>query len=58
MLESHMTAVAPQRWIGWGYESDPNVWTPEVMRGETQYWLGDAILVGGVYEAGNTTAKM
>ncbi|RDL31823.1 Neutral alpha-glucosidase ab [Venustampulla echinocandica] len=58
MLESHMTALAPQRWIGWGYESDPEVWTPEVMRGETQYWLGDTILVGGVYEAGNTTARM
>ena len=58
MLESHMTALPPQRWIGHGYESDPEVWTPEVMAGETQYWLGDTILVGGVYEPGNTTARM
>ncbi|KAH7370951.1 neutral alpha-glucosidase [Rhexocercosporidium sp. MPI-PUGE-AT-0058] len=54
MLESHLTALPPQRWIGWGYESDPEVWTPEVMAGETQYWLGDTILVGGVYEPGST----
>ena len=53
-----MTALPPQRWIGHGYESDPEVWTPEVMAGETQYWLGDTILVGGVYEPGNTTARM
>lgn len=26
-LESHLTASPPQRWIGWGYESDPEVWT-------------------------------
>ncbi|KAE9362906.1 glycoside hydrolase family 31 protein [Stipitochalara longipes BDJ] len=58
MLESHITALPPQRWIGHGYESDPEVWTPEVMAGETQYWLGDTILVGGVYEPGNTTARM
>lgn len=58
MLESHLTALAPQRWIGWGYESDPEVWTPEVMAGETQYWLGDTIMVGGVYEPGNTIARM
>jgi alpha-glucosidase (family GH31 glycosyl hydrolase) len=58
MLESHMTALPPQRWIGYGYESDPEVWTPEVMAGETQYWLGDTILVGGVYEPGKTTARM
>ncbi|PVH76098.1 glycoside hydrolase family 31 protein [Cadophora sp. DSE1049] len=58
MLESHLTALAPQRWIGWGYESDSEVWTPEVMAGETQYWLGDTIMVGGVYEPGDTTARM
>ena len=58
MLESHMTALPPQRWIGHGYGSDPEVWTPEVMAGETQYWLGNTILVGGVYEPGNTTARM
>ncbi len=58
MLESHMTALAPQRWIGWGYESDPEVWSSEVMAGETQYWLGDTLLVGGVYESDKTTSRM
>ena len=58
MLESHLTALPPQRWTGHGYESDPAVWTPEVMSGETQYWLGDTVLVGGVYEPGKTSAKM
>ncbi len=28
------------------------------MRGETQYWLGDSFLVGGVYEPGVTKARM
>jgi alpha-glucosidase (family GH31 glycosyl hydrolase) len=58
MLESHMTALPPQRWIGHGYESDPEVWTSKVMSGETQYWLGDTLLVGGVYELGETNAKL
>jgi len=58
MLESHMTALPPQRWIGWGYESDPEVWTPEVMSGETQYWLGNTLLVGGVYESGKSAARI
>lgn len=58
MLESHMTAHPPQRWIGHGYESDPEVWAPEVMKEETQYWLGDSLLVGGVYEPGNSKARM
>jgi len=58
MLESHQFATPPQRWTGFGYESDPEVWTPEVNAGERQYWLGDTLLVGGVYEPGETTAKM
>ena len=58
MLASHMTALPPQRWVGWGYESDPEVWTAKVMSGETQYWLGDALLVGGVYEPGETSAEI
>jgi len=53
-----MTALPPQRWIGWGHESDPEVWTHEVMGGETQYWLGNTLLVGGVYEPGKSTARM
>jgi alpha-glucosidase (family GH31 glycosyl hydrolase) len=58
MLESHLRALPPQRWIGWGYESDPEVWTEEVMNGETQYWLGSTLLVGGVYKAGATDARI
>jgi Glycosyl hydrolases family 31 len=57
-LESHLTAIPPQRWIGWGYESDPEVWTPALLRGEEQYWLGDALLIGGVYEPGLNAARM
>ncbi|KAJ0108822.1 hypothetical protein J7T55_011313 [Diaporthe amygdali] len=49
-IKSHLTAVPPQRWTGWGYESDDTVWTKEVKDGETQYWLGDALLVAGVFE--------
>jgi alpha-glucosidase (family GH31 glycosyl hydrolase) len=58
MLESHLTALPPQRWTGHGYESDPAVWTAEVMSGETQYWLGDTLLVGGVYEPGKSSTRM
>jgi alpha-glucosidase (family GH31 glycosyl hydrolase) len=58
MLESHMTAWPPQRWTGHGYEADPEVWTPKVMSGETQYWLGDTLLVGGVYEPGKKSAML
>lgn len=57
-LESHLTATPPQRWVGWGYEADPEVWTPALLRGETQYWLGDTLLIGGVYEPGLTTGRM
>lgn len=58
MLESHLTATPPQRWTGWGYESDPEVWKREITDGETQYWLGDALLIGGVYEPGVSQAKV
>ncbi|KAH6615902.1 glycoside hydrolase family 31 protein [Chaetomium sp. MPI-SDFR-AT-0129] len=59
MLESHRTAAPPQRWTGWGYEADPEVWTnPAITDGETQYWLGDALLVGGVYEPGVSKGRM
>ena len=58
-LDSHQTATPPQRWTGWGYESDPEVWQNRVLTdGETQYWLGDALLIGGVFEVGATSAKM
>ncbi|KAL7918685.1 glycosyl hydrolases family 31 domain-containing protein [Trichoderma austrokoningii] len=58
MLESHQTAIPPQRWTGWGYEMDPEVWTEAIIEGETQYWLGDSLLIGGVYEPGATQARV
>jgi len=59
MLKSHVSAVPPQRWVGWGYESDPEVWTSQLLTdGETQYWLGDSLLIGGVYEPGSREAKV
>lgn len=57
-LESHLTASPPQRWVGWGYEVDPEVWSDHLKGGETQYWLGDSLLVGGVYEPGVEVARM
>ncbi|KAJ9662049.1 hypothetical protein H2198_001591 [Neophaeococcomyces mojaviensis] len=57
-LESHLTASPPQRWIGWGYESDPEVWSKKLKGGEEQYWFGDTLLVGGVYEPGVSEANM
>lgn len=57
-LISHQMAVPPQRWTGWGYESDPRVWSEKIMDGEDQYWLGDSLLIGGVYEPGVTRARM
>ncbi len=57
-LKSHLTAVPPQRWTGWGYEHDPVVWTRPLLAGDTQYWFGDALLVAGVYEEGVDTARV
>ncbi|KAL8407083.1 hypothetical protein RB596_009636 [Gaeumannomyces avenae] len=58
-LLSHTTAVPPQRWTGWGYEADPEVWTSRVLKdGETQYLLGGSLLVGGVYEPGVRHARV
>ncbi|KAF2819258.1 neutral alpha-glucosidase ab precursor [Ophiobolus disseminans] len=58
-LISHTTATPPQRWTGWGYESDPEVWSNKILTdGETQYWLGDSLLIGGVFEPGAESAKM
>lgn len=57
-LESHMSATPPQRWIGWGYESDPEVWTKALKAGDEQFWFGDSILVGGVYKAGVNVANV
>lgn len=57
-LESHQYATPPQRWVGWGYETDPEVWTPALLKGEAQYWLGDTLLIGGVYEPGVSSARI
>ena len=58
-LDSHMTAAPPQRWVGWGYDQDSEVWGNKILTdGETQYWLGDSLLVGGVFEPGASTAKV
>lgn len=58
-LESHLTAAPAQRWVGWGFEDDPEVWASRVLRdGEEQFWLGASILVGGVYEPGIRVARV
>ncbi|KAK0981278.1 hypothetical protein LTS01_011741 [Friedmanniomyces endolithicus] len=59
MLHSTRTAIPPQRWTGWGYEHDPEIWSNQLLKdGETQYWLGDTLLIGGVYEPGVSEAKV
>ncbi|KAI1804454.1 glycoside hydrolase family 31 protein [Daldinia bambusicola] len=58
MLKSHREAIPPQRWTGWGYESDPEVWTKELLKGDTQYWFGDSLLIAGVYEPGVSSARV
>jgi alpha-glucosidase (family GH31 glycosyl hydrolase) len=57
-LDSHLNARPPQRWTGWGYENDPEVWCKHLKSGETQFWLGDVLLVGGVFEPGTDIAKL
>ncbi|KAI2721012.1 CAZyme family GH31 [Penicillium roqueforti] len=57
-LESHKFATPPQRWTGWGYESDPEVWTKALKSGEEQFWFGETVLVGGVYKAGIDVANV
>ncbi|KAM0722549.1 hypothetical protein Q7P37_001990 [Cladosporium fusiforme] len=58
-LQSHFKATPPQKWVGWGYESDPEVWKSKVLKnGDEQYWLGDALMIGGVYEPDVSEAKV
>ncbi|PMB63494.1 Alpha-glucosidase 2 [Beauveria bassiana] len=57
MIDSHREATPPQRWMGWGYESDAEVWRKPLTDGETQYWFGDSIVVGGVFEPGATQVE-
>jgi alpha-glucosidase (family GH31 glycosyl hydrolase) len=57
-MESHLMASPPQRWVGWGYESDLEVWSKHLKNGEEQYWFGDSLMIGGVYEPGVDEAKM
>ncbi|KIV99243.1 uncharacterized protein PV09_09105 [Verruconis gallopava] len=59
MLRSHLYAEPPQRWVGWDYPGDGEVWTDKKLRdGEEQYFLGDALLIGGVYEPGQDMARV
>lgn len=58
-LQSHFTATPPQKWVGWGYESDPEVWKSKVLKnGDEQYWLGDTLMIGGVYEPDVSEARV
>lgn len=57
-LKSHLFAEAPQRWVGWDHEKDPEVWTEELKRGETQFWFGDALMIGGVFEEDAAEARI
>ncbi|KXJ90216.1 glycosyl hydrolases family 31-domain-containing protein, partial [Microdochium bolleyi] len=57
-LLSHRDATPPQRWTGWGYENDPEVWTKKIYQGDTQFWFGDALMIAGVYEPGDSTARV
>ena len=57
-LESHLYATPPMRWVGWGYESDPEVWKHPLKDGETQFWFGDSMLIAGVFEEGSETARV
>ncbi|KAF2454954.1 putative alpha-glucosidase [Lineolata rhizophorae] len=57
-LESHTTASPPLRWVGWGHESDPEVWTPTLARGDSQFWFGDTLMIGCVDGPGVNTMKM
>ena len=57
-LESHLFASPSQRWVGWGYEPDPEVWTTFLKNGEEQYWFGDSLLIGGAYEPGLEAVKL
>ena len=57
-LEGHMYASPPQRRIGWDYETDPEVWSKALENGEEQFWFGDNILLGGIYEPTVTTARI
>lgn len=57
-LESHIVASPPQRWVGWGYESDPEVWSKFLKEGEEQFWFGGSLLIGGVFRPGQTVARI
>lgn len=58
MLQSHLTALPPMRWTGWGYEGDAEVWSKEMLEGDSQYWLGDSLLVSCLYAPGESKARV
>jgi Glycosyl hydrolases family 31 len=51
-FQSALEAQPIQRWVGWDpYDGDMNMWNDKILRdGERQFFLGDAFLIGGVYE--------
>lgn len=57
-LESHTTATPPIRWVGWGYESDAEVWKHSLIQGDSQFWFGDSLIVGCVGGPGINSVKV
>ena len=50
VLEGHLYAKPPVRWVGYGCEGDQEVWESEELKGgEGQFWFGDALMVVGVF---------
>jgi alpha-glucosidase (family GH31 glycosyl hydrolase) len=57
-IESHLFATPAQRWVGWGCENDSVVWAnAELREGERQYWLGNSLMIGGVFEPGQASTR-
>jgi alpha-glucosidase (family GH31 glycosyl hydrolase) len=57
IIESHLFGIPPQRWIGMGFENDLTVWkNTELRDGERQYWFGDSLMIGGIFEPGQHSA--
>jgi len=59
MLEAHVSAMPVIRWVGMNYEADPEVWSNQVLKnGEEQFWLGDTLMIGGVFGPGVEEARV
>jgi alpha-glucosidase (family GH31 glycosyl hydrolase) len=58
-IESHRTGRPMVRWTGYDHESDSTVWKHDsILRGEDQFWLGECLLIGGVYGPGCNSISM